>query len=48
MSDETKKPDAWVIESKAGIWLTVKPEVAAKHINKPGTIVTEYFSKVTK
>lgn len=38
-------PDAWIIESKAGIWLTTKADVAAKHIGKPGTIVTEYFSK---
>lgn len=40
--------DAWVIESKAGIWLTTKPDVAAKHVNKPCTIVTEYFSKKPK
>jgi hypothetical protein len=45
MEEEKKKPDAWIIESKVGIWLTTKPEIAAKHINKAGTIVTEYFSK---
>lgn len=42
---EHRQADAWIIKSKAGIWLTTKPEVAKKHIGKPNTIVTEYFSK---
>lgn len=36
----------WIIESKSGAWATNKPEVAAKHENKPGSIVTPYYSKV--
>lgn len=44
-TNEDKQPAAWVIESKVGVWLTTKLEVAAKHIGKPNTFVTEYFSK---
>ena len=46
LSEDAKQtPDAWVIESKAGIWLTTKPEIAAKHKNKPETVVVEYYSQ---
>lgn len=40
-----RTPDAWIIESKAGIWLTQKPEVAEKNRAKAGTLVVPYFSK---
>ena len=40
-----RAPDAWIIESKAGIWLTQKPEVAEKNRAKAGTLVVPYFSR---
>jgi hypothetical protein len=43
-----KTPDAWIVESKAGIWLTTKKEVAAKNAAKNGTIVTPYYSKAVE
>lgn len=44
-TDNQRQPDAWIIESKAGIWLTLKPDVAEKNRNKPGTIVVPYYSQ---
>ena len=40
-------PALWIIESKGGlsVWSTDKPEVATKHLQKPGSHVTPYYLK---
>lgn len=39
-------PVLYIIESKSGAWATSHVGIADKYRNKPGSIVTDYYSKV--
>lgn len=43
--EESVKPAAWIVESKAGVWMTEKEEVMQKQKSKAGVIITPYFKQ---